>query len=141
MHCLEGKTITTVDIAKDRMAIRFSVQEGDPIIARADADCCSHTWIEYIEQPAMGFPCLVLSVEDLDLPGSDDNHPEHECLQVYGLKISTDRGDIVVDYRNSSNGYYGGNLVFPSGEDGARFYGGVYGQNLSKEVWESLSPE
>ena len=29
-------------------------------------------------------------------------------------KITTDRGEIVIDYRNSSNGYYGGNLTGPT---------------------------
>ena len=32
------------------------------------------------------------------------------CVAYYGLKITTDNGRAVIDYRNSSNGYYGGSL-------------------------------
>lgn len=123
-NILVGKTINAILIAKDKEAIRFDTDGGE-IIAKCDSDCCSYTWVEHIELPALGFPSKVVSVESLGLPGSEDNHPEHDCLQVYGLKITTDRGEIVIDYRNSSNGYYGGSLAWP----GQCHYGGVYGQN------------
>jgi len=135
-HCLEGKTITAIELASDKKAMRFMVSAGEPIIAKADGDCCSSSWIESIEPPAFGFPATVLKIEELDLPGSNANNEEHECLSVYGLKITTDKGDIVIDYRNSSNGYYGGNLSWP---DDGYFYGGVYGQNVSSEDWKPLS--
>jgi hypothetical protein len=79
-----------------------------------------------------------LAVDDLELPGSDDNHPEHDCLQVYGLKVTTNKGEIVIDYRNSSNGYYGGNLSWP---DDRYFYGGVYGQNVSSQNWVDVTAD
>lgn len=118
---LIGKTITGMQIAEDKEALRFILSDGELIVS-VDADCCSHTWIEHVELPALGFPAQVVAVDDLDLPGSDDNHPEHECLQVYGCKVTTDRGEIVIDYRNSSNGYYGG----------------VYGQANSNMKWISM---
>jgi hypothetical protein len=79
-----------------------------------------------------------MSVEDLDLPGdykADASmfHSDPDVLSYYGCKITTTNGIAVIDYRNDSNGYYGGNLVWP-GERG--FYGGVYGQNISKQVWQ-----
>lgn len=137
-HCLDGKTINSIELASDNKAMRFIVSNGDPIVAKADGDCCSATWIEHVELPAGGFPAKVTAVSDLDLPGSRDDDPEHECLQVYGCKISTDKGDIVIDYRNSSNGYYGGNLSWPG--DGY-FYGGVYGQNVSTEEYKPLTSD
>ena len=123
---LVGKTINKMMIADDNLAILFQCADGDHIV-RVDGDCCSSSWIESIELPALGFPAEVIQVSDLDLPGSDDNHPEHECLAVYGCKLTTSKGDIVIDYRNSSNGYYGGNLSWPN----EYFYGGVGGQNES----------
>lgn len=130
-HCLNDKTITGIEVAADRKAMRFLVHAGEPIKVRADGDCCSESWIEHVELPAGGFPAKVLQVDELDLPGSCDQ--EYDCLQVYGLKIITDRGDVVIDYRNSSNGYYGGSLSWP---DDKYFYGGVYGQNVSDEEWK-----
>lgn len=134
-HILDGKTITAVEMAEDKLAIRFMVEGGEPIVARCEADCCSSTWIEHVELPALGFPAKVASVGDLDLPGSVDDDPDHDCLQVYGLKITTDKGDFIIDYRNSSNGYYGGRLSWP---DDKYYYGGVYGQAITKEVWQPL---
>lgn len=134
-NLLINKSIVSMQIASDKQALLFTTVEGENLIARVDADCCSYSWIESIELPALGFPFTIISIDDLDLPGSDDNHPEHDCLQVYGAKITTDKGDLIIDYRNSSNGYYGGSMCWP-GDD--YFYGGVHGQNISSEEWEDI---
>ena len=137
-HCLEGKTITAVEIADDKMAMRFLIAGEEPIVAKADADCCSSSWIEHISLPAGGFPAVVLGVDDIELPGSTRDDENLDCLAVYGLKITTDKGELIIDYRNSSNGYYGGNLSWP---DDGYFYGGVYGQNISTEVYQSVTSD
>ena len=134
---LIGKTILGMKIADDKKAILFITDAGE-LIARADGDCCSDTWVENIELPVKGFPAKIVSIDNLDMPdlGQQDNC---DVMAYYGAKIVTDKGDIVIDYRNSSNGYYGGNLCWP-GDD--YFYGGVYGQNVSKNVWKDIvSPE
>jgi hypothetical protein len=113
---LVGKKIEKIYISKCKSAIIFICENGS-VGAYCYADCCSYTWIEHIELPALGFPATVVSVDDLDLPGSDENHPEFDYLQVYGCKITTDRGEIIIDYRNSSNGYYGGDLVWLEDND------------------------
>jgi hypothetical protein len=128
-NVLVGKTLKGVKLAKDKEAILF-VCDNENIVVKCDADCCSHTWVESIETPARGFPATVLSVEDIVLNDDKDNHGGE--LAFYGLKIVTESGDIIIDYRNESNGYYGGSLSWP-GED---HYGGVYGQNNSKQEWE-----
>jgi len=127
-NVLIGKTLTGIKVANDKEAILFQTTDGD-LIVRVDADCCSHSWVESIELPALGFPALVTAAEDLGLnkPGVDTG--DYEYLQFYGFKISTDRGEIVIDYRNSSNGYYGGSLCWPDDR------GGVYGQNISNMEW------
>ena len=33
-------------------------------------------------------------------------------MQSYGLKIQTNRGDLLIEYRNESNGYYYGEIQF-----------------------------
>lgn len=132
---LIGKTIVEMKIAEDNQALLFVTAEGEKLIARVDADCCSHTWIESVEMPALGLPYSVIAVEDLDMgkePLSDD---DFECLQFYGAKIVTDKGDMIIDYRNESNGYYGGSISWPGDK---YFYGGVFDQNVSKEVWVEI---
>ena len=129
-HILIGKVINAVKVAKDKGAIKFETDAGD-IVALADGDCCSHSWIEGVELPVNGFPASVSAVSDIDMPDLGDG--DAECIQYYGCKISTDKGDIVIDYRNESNGYYGGSLSWPDDE---YFYGGVFGQNVSKQQWD-----
>lgn len=125
---LIGKTLSKVELATDKKAIRFTV-DGETVIAKCDGDCCSSTWIESVELPAGGFPAKILAAHDLDLP---DQEADGGLIQFYGLKLTTDKGDFVLDYRNESNGYYGGNLSWP----GEHHYGDVFGQNDSTEEWE-----
>lgn len=133
-NILIGKNLLAIKIADDKQAILFVTDSGE-IVAECDADCCSSTWVEHIEMPALGFPAMVISVTDLDLPGSQKDHPDYDCLAVYGLKITTNKGEIIIDYRNSSNGHYGGNLCWP----GDCYYGGVYGQNYSSMNWVDIA--
>lgn len=137
-NILIGKTLTGMKIADDQMALLFETTDGD-VEVLVDADCCSHTWVEHIELPARGFPALVTAVEDLDMP--DLGQPEeYDVLAYYGCKISTDKGDIVIDYRNDSNGYYGGDLTWPVPEgEYYYFYGGVFGQNVSTKEWREVA--
>ena len=133
MNPLIGKTLTGLMLAKDKEAIKFLTSEGE-IVARCDADCCSSTWIEAIENTVREFPATVTDAADIGdgLPEPVEGDPKHDYLQFYGFKVTTDKGVIVIDYRNASNGYYGGSLSWP----GEYHYGGVYGQNNSEEEWE-----
>jgi hypothetical protein len=113
---LVGKTVTAIYLSSDKEKIKFEVGGEEPIVAFTVADCCSITWIEAVEIPALGLPAKVIEMQDLDLSLlAEDDHPEYDYLQFYGVKLVTDRGELVIDYRNSSNGYYGGNLVWPGG--------------------------
>lgn len=130
---LVGKIIESIEMTSDQKAIKFKTTNGE-VIAKVDGDCCSSTWIENIELPALGFPAKIISVDNLDMPdqGSPD---EYTLIQYYGCKITTDKGELIIDYRNESNGYYGGTLVWP--ED-TYFYGGVFGQNVDNGDWKPL---
>ena len=131
-NSLINKTIVEVKIADDKEAMLFVTDKGERLIVRVDADCCSHTWIESVEMPSLGLPFVILSCEDLHID-KESEWVDYVYVQFYGAKIVTTKGELVIDYRNSSNGYYGGNVVWPG--DDIRFYGGVYGQNVSDEVW------
>ena len=131
---LIGKKIVNVKIAEDKLAMLFVCDNGEELVVRVDAECCSYTWIESVELPALGFPFTVIACDDLDMNKEPLENEEYECLQFYGAKITTDKGDMVIDYRNDSNGYYGGDIVWP----GEGFYGGVYGQNESNMDWRDI---
>jgi hypothetical protein len=134
-NVLVGKVVTAIYLADDKEAIKFDIKGAEPVVVRVDADCCSHTWVENIELPALGFPAAVVSVDNLDM-NKEPVETDGDYVQFYGCKIVTDRGELIIDYRNSSNGYYGGNLSWP---DDTSFYGGVFGQNVSKEEWKKLA--
>ena len=89
--------------------------------------------------PSNKFPAKVISVNDIEMPNlgqpDEDETDEDETIAYYGCKICTDKGDIIIDYRNESNGYYGGGLSWP---DDTYYYGGVWGQNISEEKWIPL---
>ena len=135
MSTLPGKTITRVKLAEDRKAIKFVLQDGGSVVAKTDGECCSNSWIEHVSLPAGGFPATVLSEEEVDMPNVPNDNPYGDVTRRYGFKLVTDKGYFELEFRNESNGYYGGNLSWP--ED--YFYGGVFGQNVSNEVWRSLA--
>lgn len=133
MNPLIGQKVTAVYLLEDGHAIRFHV-EGieEPIVVPTYGDCCSHTWIESIDDPA-ALLGVVSAVEDLTL--REDEEKEGDCTRFYGCKITTDKGAAVIDYRNSSNGYYGGSLSWP----GEHEYAGVFGQNTPEGEWRLLA--
>ena len=130
-NALVGKTVVAVWMADDKKAMKFSTTDGD-VIVRADGDCCSDTWIEGVDLPG-ALLGTVRAVEDIEMP--DPGSPnEYDVIAYYGCRITTDKGVCVIDYRNESNGYYGGDLTWP----GDYHYGGVSGQNNSEENWKPL---
>lgn len=137
-NILVGRVIEKIRIASDKKAILFVTDKGD-VIAKADGDCCSSTWFENISLPAYSLPLKVIGVEDIEMPESENENCDGDVIAHYGCKVSTEKGDIVIDYRNESNGYYGGNISWPD-ENGEYdyFYGGVYGQNISTNEWADV---
>lgn len=104
-----GKTILSIELADDRESLIFHFTDGSHHKVGTYADCCSYTWIEHIEEPALGYPAKVISVDDIELP----THPSFPMRSLLTFcKIVTDRGEIIIDYRNDSNGYYGGSLMW-----------------------------
>lgn len=142
-HILLGKRTVAVHLASDKQALRFDVEGEKPSIARADGDCCSFSWIESLDAPG-ALLGTVTAVENLDMPdlgsGAEQTMSKTEsgeCIKYYGCKITTEKGACVIDYRNDSNGYYGGSLSW-DGEPW--FYGGVFKQNKSNEDWKQIAP-
>lgn len=119
---LIGQTIASVEIGGDyRDKVYLHLTNGKTISGRTDGDCCSMSWVEAIEEPALGYPATITAVQDLSLATNNNtpngvplskHHKLEDCdsLAFYGLKITTDKGELIIDYRNDSNGYYGGDM-------------------------------
>jgi hypothetical protein len=106
---MADKPLASVAVSVDKEFLAFTFQDGSTAVFSAEGDCCSHSWIEHLTVPDDVAGCVIEAIEDSD-SSRDDDDPEHDCLQVYHTKFRTRAGDIVVEYRNSSNGYYGGYL-------------------------------
>ncbi len=88
----------------------LAFEEG-VLVFETEADCCSSSWIEYLDHPANGYDAIIAEVSD-ESEYRMESDERHECLRYYQQVIKTTKGDLVIEYRNSSNGYYGGALRF-----------------------------
>ena len=118
-----NKPLKSVELRNNKEKITFSFVDGSERSFRADGDCCSLSWIEHLELPPNLEGAIITSVEESGgIPW--DNHeckepPEgeyqkpcgHDCLSVYNILFFTNKGTITLEFRNDSNGYYGGYLI------------------------------
>ena len=107
---IAGHTITKVEISQSKEYLRITTDRRT-FVFEAKGDCCSHSWFEAIDDP-QAMLGKVVEVEEIDIPFSK-TRPEqvdYEYIQYYGVRFTTAAGRATVEYRNSSNGYYGGSL-------------------------------
>lgn len=106
---LVGKKIEQIAVNDDQSVLVFKTDSGD-VAYQGYGDCCSETWFADITGIQSLIGGQVVSTEDVYL---DDVAQDSRCRQdsdsFYGIKIITDKGMADIIYRNSSNGYYGGN--------------------------------
>ena len=117
MEHLIGHIIRALYVAPGEEQLAF-VTDTATITYGTDADVCSETWFADVLGVNALLGATVTAVEDLQLPAGydaqNDGRTRQEEDDVYGHTIVTDRGRCTVIYRNSSNGYYGGNLTGPT---------------------------
>lgn len=84
------------------------------IVYQAEGDCCSETWFADIIGVKALINATIKKVENLELfeYNTDDNRCRQEVDTAYGIRLTTDKGDTDIIYRNSSNGYYCGAVSF-----------------------------
>ena len=114
MAKLGGKRIVKHAISTDRTQLLLWTRgEEDPVVLTVTGDCCSASWIEGLDTP-MNLRGTVQRVEDREMPDLGCIPGQYkntvDVVAYYGLLIVTDKGHCVVDYRNDSNGYYGGDI-------------------------------
>ena len=115
MNELIGKTVTGLRVNEDQSILAFDHQDGTSTIYVTYGDCCSETWFADITGVAALLGGKVLEVESVDVPTVADNRTRQEEDSFYGVKLRTNKGMADIVYRNSSNGYYGGDIGLHSG--------------------------
>lgn len=113
---LIGKTIKTVMLKESNTIATFDLKGKQSVDLIVDGDCCSTSWIESFDNPKALVMAQIISIDDIDMPDLGNvptmTAPTPEVVKYYGIRIVTDRGHCVIDYRNDSNGYYGASAGF-----------------------------
>ena len=117
MKELIGKKIKSISISDDQSVLSFDTDQGR-VAYEAWGDCCSESWFADINGVNALIDCTVLEVNEVSMDGYnvDDGRCRQESDEAYGYKIKTDKGYADIVYRNSSNGYYGGDMSIYNGE-------------------------
>ncbi len=104
---LIGATVT--EVAHTSEVVTLTTDRGTFKLL-AEGDCCSVSWFEHVDDDGIAGG-VVTRVEDSGEPEGwvePADNSEHEVLQYYFTTISTTKGRLMFEMRNSSNGYYGG---------------------------------
>ena len=111
MKELLGKKINKILVNEDQSALIFETDSGD-VAYDTYADCCSVTWFADITGVLNLLGATVTDVEEVDIESVDDGRTRQEEDCFYGVKVTTNKGYADIVYRNSSNGYYGGDCHY-----------------------------
>lgn len=111
-NLLIGCTLIGVTLSDDQHQIIFITEKG-ALPATCYEECCSHTWINDVEMPARQLGGLITNINWLDLSHRNESSDD-SLIQHYGFELYTTHGILTVEFRNKSNGYYGGSLDFAS---------------------------
>lgn len=108
---LLDKIITQIKMNDTSTVISFIGETGESFTYEADADCCSETWFSEIigMQNLLGHKIEEVKEKDeqYNLEGT-----RQEVDTLYGFTLKTAQGLCDINFRNSSNGYYGGSCYY-----------------------------
>lgn len=105
--------IVGLDVGPDEAMLRFRTTDGN-VYAIAEGDCCSQSWFADI----VGIDELVNAIvthvafDPMEPEPPQDARCRQEHDRFYGFIFKTTRGSCRFVFRNSSNGYYGGQVDF-----------------------------
>ena len=115
---MSDKPLHSVTLDDANEVITFTFEDGSTVKFAAEGDCCSHSWIEHLEVPAVVSGRTLVEVQD-ERTGQETVGEYDDLRQFYQTIFRLDNGDsIKIEYRNDSNGYYGGYLVRVGSTDG-----------------------
>lgn len=107
---LMGRKILSVQLDAAKVYLKFITDQGD-VLYGCYADCCSESWINHINGMSELVGGTVEDVDEVDFHALLKIEPEatrQEFDRVLFHRIKTEKGWCTLEFRNSSNGYYGG---------------------------------
>ncbi len=113
LAALVGRKILGVYLTQDADHLQFETDAG-PIAFRAEADCCSESWVNHIAGLAAILGQTITRAESVKTSEVQSGEPTFSGRQdvdsVYSYKLYTGLGICDIELRNASNGWYGGNF-------------------------------
>lgn len=107
---LIGRELVGVEVSADKERVTFRCVDGVQTFG-VTTECCDVAWIEHLELPVGSARWVVTGHRRLDERiDSAEGGGDNDVLRVYQDVFATSRGDIVLEYRHASNGYYDGGL-------------------------------
>lgn len=109
---LVGKKILAVQMNPTKDYVRFITTMGN-LDYNCYGDCCSESWVNHVNDIANLIGGAVTQVEEFDfysMLGAEPEPTRQDSDDVLFHRIHTDKGVCVIEFRNSSNGYYGGSF-------------------------------
>jgi hypothetical protein len=110
-HIFVGALCEEVYVNAEKNLLKFVLDSGE-VFAEIEAGCCSTSWVEHMEGVNNLLGRKILSLEELDFPPNALS--DYKVEKKYGLRLVTDIGDFIMDYRNQSNGWYGASVKLHS---------------------------
>jgi hypothetical protein len=111
IEAMIGATPIAMSVNEDRTRITIEMADGTAYHLDAEGDCCSNSWFENISGEHEFIGTVIVRIENVkaSMPATvveqDDKY-----IKFYGVKLHTTGGFLFIEYRNSSNGSYGGSL-------------------------------
>jgi hypothetical protein len=118
MRQLLEETIQYIYMDEDNQCIAFINFHGNEFfVYEAVGECCSSSWIESINNVENLIDEEIIGIERkgeaIRSKNEEKSQDEDESREVaFGYTLKTIKGYIDIEFRNESNGYYGGEVKF-----------------------------
>lgn len=109
---LVGKHVLGVQMNEGKEVMRFITTTG-VLDYYCYGDCCSESWVNHVNDIDNLIDATVTQVEEIDfhsLLGIEPEPTRQQDDKVLFHKVHTNKGTCLIEFRNSSNGYYGGSF-------------------------------
>lgn len=115
LELLVGKTIERAYIGMDKTLLVFDLAGGERMRFYTEGDCCSKSWIEHMSNVDSLAGGKVTEATDIEMGDVTDSYEKGEApddqVLSYGVELTIEgRPPFKLEYRNASNGYYGGSI-------------------------------
>lgn len=123
---LKNRILRKVELDADGIDIYISGElqsnEGEKELYRQsyypDGDCCSRSFIVHVDEPIYGGEILSDDLVELAIEPyeeyysceAEENDEVDSCVSQYFYNLPTTKGNLTIEMRNYSNGWYGGTL-------------------------------